>query len=60
MGEKSRNEVATEQPDVYVLPSEPMSETDIFVCGSGMTDCINKNDGHHAQTIHVAHHHAQY
>ena len=58
LGEKSPSELAAEQPAVYVLPLEPMSEKDIFVCGTGMTDCIKKIDGYHAQTI--AHHRAQY
>ena len=58
MGEKSPSQDAAEQPAVYVLPLEPISETYIFVYGSGMTDCIKKYNGHHAQSI--AHHHAQY
>ena len=40
------------------IPLEPISETDIFVCASGITDHIKKMTGLHAQTI--AHHHAQY
>ena len=37
MGEKSPIEFAAEQPAaVYLLPLEPVSETDIFVCVSGM------------------------
>ena len=58
MGERGPSEVAAEQPAMYVLSFEPMSEPDIFVCVSGMTNRIKKNDGHHAQTI--AHHSAQY
>ena len=43
MGEKSPSEVIAEQPAVYVLPLESISETDIFVCGSGMTDSIKNS-----------------
>ena len=53
MGEKSPSEFAAEQPAVYLLPLEPISETDIFVCASRMTDHITKNDGHHAQIIAI-------
>ena len=58
MGEKSPSEFTAEQPAVYLLPLELISETDIFVCASRMTDYIKKNDGHHVQTI--AYHCAQY
>ena len=45
MGEKSPSEVAAEQPAMYLLPLEPISEIDILVCGSGMTDHIKKITG---------------
>ena len=40
MGEKSPSESAAEEPAVYLLPLEPISETDVFVCESGMRDHI--------------------
>ena len=58
MDEKSSSEVAVERPAVYVLQLAPMSEIDIFVCVSRMTDSITQNYRHHAQTI--ARHRAQY
>ena len=58
MGQKSPSDFGAEQLAVDLLPLEPISETDIFVCASGMTDRIKKIEGHHAQTI--AHHSAQY
>ena len=42
MAEKSHSEFAAEQPTVYLLPLETVSETYIFVCASGMTDCKTK------------------
>ena len=42
MGRQSPSEFHAEKSAVYLLPLEPISETDIFVCASGMTDRIKR------------------
>ena len=55
IGKNSPSEFGAEQPAVYLLPLEPISETDISVYAPGMNGHKQtKNDGHYAQTI--AHH----
>ena len=45
IGKKGPSEFAAEQLAVNLLPLEPISETGIFVCVSGMTDRIKKITG---------------